>query len=169
MKSIFTFLAFFSLLASATAQQKTTKKNIPDKYIITESKYNGVDQTAYDLDREGFFSFMELDDSGKLQLVNGSVVYDDFSYGPISKIEHTKSVETDEEYSSDTFKFKWNYSNSYDNVTGYATVKFSRIFKPQGTIFTMTIILPNLDFIEYSGYLEGTVNFDRLNATNAKM
>jgi len=168
MKSIFTLFAF-ALFSTVTAQQKTAKGKTPDKYIITESKYNGVDQTAYDLDREGFFAFIELEGSVKIHLVNSSEVYDDFSYGPISKIEYSKSVETDEEYGSDTFNFKWNYRNSYDDVNGYATVKFKRVFKPQGTIFQMNIILPNLDLIEYSGYLEGTVNFDRLNAINAKM
>lgn len=169
MKKIFTFLAFFYLLASATAQQKNSKKTSPDRYIITESKFNEVDNTEFDLGREGFLSFIELCDTGELNLVNSSAINEDFSYGPISKFEFSKSEETKEEYRNDTFEFKWHYYNSYDDVSGYASAKLIRVFKPQGTIFTLVIVLSNLDVIEYSGHVEGTVNFDRLNATNSKL
>ena len=105
MKKIFTFLAFFYLLASATAQQKNSKKTTSYRYIITESKFNEVDNTEFDLDREGFLSFIELSDTCELNLVNSSAINEDFSYGPISKFEFSKSEETKEEYRNDTFEF----------------------------------------------------------------
>lgn len=169
MKSIFGLLAFFSLLVSATAQQKTSKKTTPVRYIITESKINEVDRTEFDLNREGFLSFVELKETGEFNLVNSSAINDEFSYGPISKLEFSETEETEEEYRSDTVEFNWHYYNSYDDVSGYASVKLIRVFKPQGIIFTMIIVLTNLDVIEYSGYVEGSVNFDKLNYINSKM
>jgi hypothetical protein len=163
MKSFIILPVFYFFLVSATAQQKTSKKTNPYRYIITESKINETDNTAFDLDREGFLTFINLEDTDDLYLVNDSKVYDTFSYGPISKIERKETFETNELFASDTFIFKWHFRNSYDEKSGYASVKFIRIFKPQGTIFSMYIVLPNLDLIEYSGYIEGSVNFDRLN------
>jgi hypothetical protein len=162
MKSLFTLFAFALVFTTATAQQKKAEKSSPSKYIITESKRNEVDQTEFDLDREGFFMFMELDEPGTLHMINSSAVYDAFSYGPISKIEHTETEETEELFASDNFDFKWHYSNTYDDNTGYATVNLKKVYKPQGIVFYLTMILPNLDILEYTGFIKGSVNFANL-------
>jgi hypothetical protein len=168
MKSILTFL-FLSAVLTLSAQQNSTKKEQSKKYIITESKINEVDNTAFDLDREGFLTFVELEDDDNLYLVNDSQVYEGFTYGKISKIEHSNTEETAEDYQSDTFDFMWNHNNSYDDVTGYASVRLTKIYKPQGIIFTMLIVYANLDLLEYSGYIEGSINFDRLKSSSSKI
>jgi hypothetical protein len=162
MKQLLSILTLALVFSSALAQQKKTEKSSPAKYRITESKYNEVDHTAIDLNRGGFFMFLDLDETGELHLLNLSDESEEYSYGLISKIEQTSSVETADTYASENFEFKWNYFNTYDEKNGYATVSLTKIFKPQGTIFTLTMVLSNLDIIEYSGYVEGTVDFKKL-------
>jgi hypothetical protein len=82
------------------------------------------------------------------------------SYGIISELIHTSTAETGKEYATDSFSFKWTYSNSYDNNQGTATVKLVKIEKPGGKAFTLKIIPENLDLLEYTGYMEGSLKLD---------
>lgn len=82
------------------------------------------------------------------------------SYGEISELTHSATSETGKEYASDSFSFKWAYSNSYDNHQGTATVKLVKIDKPGGKAFTLKIIPETLDLLEYTGYMEGSLNLD---------
>ena len=118
------------------------------------------DLTWFDTEREGYFIFIELDN--QLNLCNMSANNDDYSFGTILDIKSEKTEETDDTYESATYKFRWKYYNTYDDETGYANINFEKIYKPQGTIFKLTMILPNLDVYIYKGYMEGTLDFDKL-------
>ena len=36
----------------------------------------------------------------------------------------------------------------------------TKIYKPQGVAFTLKMVLPNLDILEYKGYMEGSLDFN---------
>ena len=149
-----------SLNVFAQKSKKKEKEELPARYIITESTLNNKDLTWFDTEREGYFIFIELDN--QLNLCNMSANNDDYSFGTILDIKSEKTEETDDTYESATYKFRWKYYNTYDDETGYANINFEKIYKPQGTIFKLTMILPNLDVYIYKGYMEGTLDFDKL-------
>ena len=161
MKNLITLLlaAFISVIYNSNASEQ---QKVIAKFIITESTSNGYDQTEWDLKRGGYFAFY-ISDGNEFCLANVSKNTKDQSYGAISGMQSETISETDDSYESQIFTFRWKYFNTYNDKTGYARIALSKIFKPQGTIFTLRMVLPNLDVLEYKGYMEGTLdlsNFD---------
>jgi hypothetical protein len=129
------------------------------KFNITESTINNYDNTQFDIERGGYFTFYE-NANRKLCLANVSENWNQQSYGQLLNLTEKTYNETSTSYKISIFSCRWKYYNSYDNNSGYATIQFSKTYKPQGVVFTLTMILPNLDKISYVGYMEGSLNFD---------
>ena len=148
IKLLFTFFAF-----SVSAQQE-----ILAKFAITESTENGRDNTAFDLERGGYFVVYKKD--SETFLANVASVWNQQSYGKLYQLKAETIAETQTQYKTDIFNFRWKFYNSYDDETGYATIKMIKIYKPQGIIFNLEMILPNLDVLTYHGYMESSLNFN---------
>ncbi|OWK73100.1 hypothetical protein CBW16_10060 [Flavobacteriaceae bacterium JJC] len=147
LKILFIFLAIPLL-----GQQKTLAK-----FTITESTENGKDNTAFDIERGGYFVIYQKD--SELYLANVANVWKQQSFGRILNLEVETLEETENEFQADVFNFRWKYFNDYDERTGYATIRLSKIYKPQGVLFTLKMVLPNLDVLTYKGYMEGSLDF----------
>lgn len=135
------------------------QQTIVAKFIIQTAMRNHNDLSKFYTGNNAYFVFYITPDK---QVFFGSIVSkaDQQSYGAISELVHTSTPENDKEYATDTFSFKWAYSNSYDNKQGTATVKLVKIDKPGGTAFTIKIIPDTLDLLEYTGYMEGSLKLD---------
>jgi len=157
MKSKLLLLLFtigFSSLC--TAQDQTTLA----KFVIQDARNNGVDVTPVYLDVGGYIVFYENKFS-QLYMANVMSKRNTQSYGRLYSVKHEKIPETDTEYEADIFDFRWSYINDYDRKKGTAQVRLVKIFKPAGVAFQCTIIPENLDVIEYKGYMEGSINFEK--------
>jgi hypothetical protein len=81
------------------------------------------------------------------------------SFGRLYSSEHASLKESYDKYKADIFYFNWRYINDYDSKKGTAKVRLVKIYKPQGVIFSCTVIPEDLDVLEYKGYMNGTLDF----------
>ena len=152
MKRLLTIMMLgFSLFTHAQKQEDLAK------FRITEAKNNGNDITQYYYERKQYFVFY-LNEAKDLCLANVSGTNNDQSYGKILSLEEESKNETDETYKTDIFNFRWKYHNTYDKDNGYATISFSKIYKPTGVVFNMKMVTQRLDVVVFNGYMEGTLN-----------
>lgn len=131
------------------------------KFIITDASVNKSDVTETYLDAGGYIVFY-TNSEGNFHMANVMSKRDTQSFGRLYSSEHSKLKETYEKYEADIFYFNWRYTNDYDSKKGTAKVKLVKIYKPQGIIFSCTIIPEDLDVLEYKGYMDGSVDFSRL-------
>lgn len=150
------FLLFIFLLFTSTfyAQQKVIAK-----FIITDAKKNGIDETPYLLKAGAVTVFYTADNDGLLYMANVFTKDNTQSFGPIYSSQSTKNAESNSSFKTDVATFNWHYINDYNDKSGTAKVKFTKIYKPQGIAFELRIIPENLDLIVYKGYMEGTIDF----------
>ena len=151
MKLIKVLCIFFAM--SLFGQQETLAK-----FSITESTANGKDNTTFDIDRGGYFVIYKKD--YKLFLANVSAAWNQQSYGVIHQLKGETLEESKNQFKADIFNFRWKFYNDYDDKTGYATIRMTKVYKPQGVYFTLKMILPNLDILNYKGYMEGSLDFN---------
>jgi hypothetical protein len=153
MKSL--WILFSSLVFSICAwgQQETLAR-----FRITEAKLGNTDASQYYFNRKQYFAFYVNEDK-EMMMANVSGTTDEQSYGRLYSMDMKEEEETDQHYKTQTFSFRWNYHNNYDKETGYASVALIKIYKPQGVIFVLRMVLPNLEVSEYKGYMEGTIDF----------
>lgn len=128
-------------------------------FRITEATSNGIDKSQWYFERKQYFAFY-TDLQGQLCLANVSGISDEQSYGKLFPISVHKEPETSETYEVAIFRFRWKYNNSYNKNAGYATVELTKVFRPNGVIFVLKMVLPNLDVDVYKGYMEGSVNLE---------
>lgn len=148
-----TTILLLSFSIEVYSQKRTTSQS-PQKYIIIESKVNGVDNTAFEFDRKSCKIITEFGNSGRFFLLYDSKVYTDYSYGPISNIPFLKDEKNNGKVETDTLKFNWHYHNTYNDVSGNSDITLIREIKPSQTTFKMYMILPSKEIREYSGYAE---------------
>ena len=153
MKAFFTLLLLLPIIVFA--QQQTLAK-----FVINDASFNSRDVTETYLDAGGYIVFYTNDD-GQLFMANVMSKRDTQSFGRLYSSEHNSLKETYDKYEADVFYFKWRYVNDYDSKKGTATVKFVKIYKPQGITFTCTIIPEDLEVLVYKGYMNGTIDFSR--------
>lgn len=140
-------------------QSKAQNQEELARFRITEAILNGNDITQWYFDRKQFIVFYK-NKAKDLCMANVSGINDDQSYGTLSSFTHEKLKETDKSYQVDIFNFRWKYYNSYDDNTGYATVVFTKVYKPQGVLFTIKMVQANLDVLILKGYMEGSLNLN---------
>lgn len=140
-------------------EQSEAQQKVIGKFIISDATINGIDATETYLSAGGYIAFYTTGD-GNLYMTNiMSKRRNSQSYGRMFAAESKKVNETYENYEAHIFYFKWRYTNTYDKKRGTATVKFIKVYKPQGVAFVCTIIPENLDVCVYKGYMEGTLDF----------
>ena len=156
MKKIFitvTFLMSISIISNAQKQEDLAK------FIITEATSNGNDISQWYFQRKQFLIFYN-NKEGQLCLADVSGINDDQSYGRVYSLKSESMNETETSYKVDVFSFRWRYFNSYNSETGYATLLLTKIYKPAGVIFSIKMVLSNLDVLKIKGYMEGTLNLN---------
>lgn len=145
-------LVFFCTQTSMGQEQKELAK-----FYVTHATQNKRDITEWALKNRIFTVFYLTDNN--LCMANVSENSDEQSWGEIWGLKDETKEEIDTEYKTDIFYFNWNYSNSYDNKTGTCKVQLLKIYKPQGIVSILRMISESLDIIEYTGYMEGSVDF----------
>lgn len=139
--------------STSFGQQKTLAE-----FIITDASFNNEDNTEIILE-QGAYSVFYTTNDGNLYMANVWKKNNSQSYGRLYASERKKLKETYETYEADIFYFKWRYINDYDTKKGTASIKFIKIYKPQGLTFSLTIIPESLDVIIYKGNMEDSLDF----------
>jgi len=129
------------------------------KFIITDATLNGEDITPTLVMNKSFTVFYTYKGSEELYMANYFREDDSQSFGLLYDSKLEEFEETDDEYKTEVLTSSWRYINDYDEKKGTAKIKFTKIYKPQGIIFELTIIPENLDFLVYKGYMEGSLDF----------
>jgi hypothetical protein len=154
MRKFLTTLILTTTLSLAFGQQKTLAK-----FIISDATDNKEDVTETAL-LTGQYLVFYTTAQGELYMANvRPKIQNSQSYGRLYAAETKSLNETYETYKADIFYFRWRYINDYDSKKGTATVKFMKIYKPQGVTFILTMIPENLDVLIYKGYMEGSLDF----------
>jgi len=139
------------------------EQEILAKFTITKALKNGVDITRTIEKAAAYTVFYSNPNNDLIYMANVWPNSNSQSYGPMYSVENKSFKETYETNKADFFAFNWKYKNDYDNKSGIADVEVIKIYKPEGISFTVKIIPENLDIIIYSGFMEGTVNFENYN------
>lgn len=148
------------IVSGLTINAQSTDQNIIAKFIILDVTDNGRTRIMKD---EAFFVFYQNGD-GKIYLANVWPDAGSQSYGPIYRISEEEAEETMDTYKTFTSYFNWSYANSYDDNRGTAKIALTKVYKPQGIIFSLAMITEDLDVSVYKGYMENSLNleyFDR--------
>lgn len=127
------------------------------RFYVTHASYNGSDITEWAVNRKVFTVFYITND--ELYMANVSDATNEQSWGKTWGFKNETKEETAKDYKVDIFYFNWNYSNSYDSKKGTCKVQFLKIYKPQGIVSKLRLITESLDVTEYTGYMEGSLNF----------
>jgi hypothetical protein len=152
MKSILILSLSLVFSICAIGQQKTLAR-----FRIMEAKIGNSDVSQAYYTQKQFFAFY-VNEKKELLMANVSGTSDDQSYGRLYSMELKEEKETDTHYETQVFSFRWNYHNNYDKETGYASVVLIKILKPQGVVFVLRMVTPNLEVSEYKGYMEGSLD-----------
>lgn len=145
-------LALFS--SSAIAQQEVVAT-----FIIKQAKHNNLNVSQTYLEENAYLAFYTSDGDGELYMSNCRPVSGTQSFGTVSNFETNEFEETNERHAFEVYTFRWHFQNDYSLESGTADVMLTKVFKPQGTTFTMEITTPELDKIEYKGFM-GDVSYD---------
>lgn len=131
------------------------------KFIVTNAKYNGQDITQQIVNQGGAYTVI-YSVGEETYMANYMEKQESQSWGKIYDLTSNKTEETSTSYEMDVFKFSWNYQNSYDSETGTCKCTLTKIYKPQGVVSVLKMVTEKLDVIEYTGYLDGSVDIDNL-------
>lgn len=140
-------IVFYFILLEFSAQGQFSDSV---SYFIKNGKVNHVDCTEYYINRGQRLNFYhnELDE---LCFRNITADGSEYSYGKVSEIQIKETKEN--KCKVENISFCWNFYNSYDNESGYATVCIKRINLLYGVEFFVKIKVDNKkNFIEFYGY-----------------
>jgi hypothetical protein len=127
------------------------------KFIVTSAKENGVDITQSVVNCGAYTVFYSVGDN--TYMANYWEKQNTQSWGTIYGITSETTPETSTSYKTDEFNFSWNYQNSYDSKTGTCKCVLTKIYKPQGVVSVLKMVTEGLDVIEYTGYMDGSLDF----------
>lgn len=156
-------LSRFDAPANSTSSKKDSKSDeqkVIAKFIVTNAKENGTDITYQVVNQGGAYTvFYSVGE--QTYMANYMQKHDTQSWGPIYDFNKKTTPETTTSYETQEYSFSWNYSNSYDSKTGTCKCVLTKIVKPQGIVSVLKMVTESLDVIEYTGYMEGTVDFSK--------
>ena len=145
-----------NLNSKLQAQENENHQETFAKFIITNGTVNGEDITPRLINEKPYFVIYRIIKTNDLCMANFCQTSNSQSSGSIYSILKKRIEANDENYQIDTLNFKWDYSNTYDEVKGTANVELSKVFTPEGVYFTMNILPENSDVLVYKGYMEET-------------
>lgn len=119
------------------------------KYYVTEAIINDEDYSDCYLENGQFLTFYQNED-GVTCFLNSTREKDEFSCGRISGLK-SEEIEEDETF-GELITFRWYYHNSYDLDSGYALVSLKKLYRENGTEFSIKIITQKLHIIMFSGF-----------------
>lgn len=154
---IFVIVVVLFALKFGYAQSQETSM----KMTILDAKLSGTNVSDWYLERKQFLTIYTNSDD-EVCFANVSAVNDEQSFGEIFGLEVEDTAETDSTYQGKDLIFSWKYNNTYNSKEGTARIRINLIYKPQGVVFHCNMILENLDIIEYTGYVEGTLDTSKL-------
>lgn len=150
---LFAWLAFL-LPTMAFAQESTTHA----KFIIQDARVNNNDISEQFVKEGAYLVIYTNKGENKIYFANINPKQGSQSFGHIFDTHSESTEQSQTHYKNDVFKFKWSYTNDYDNKLGTATVKLVKVHKEAGIAFTCTIIPENLDVMIFKGYMEGSLS-----------
>ncbi len=146
---IFILLVSFSSYSSAQNQEKLFELR------ILEFDNNGVDYTTWIAERKQSFIFYKNEGEEYLANYCNTCTDNTQSYGRVYNFKEIDSgKETDKRYAFSHLTFTWRYFNNYDNKSGSADMSLFIIHKPNGSTFTLKMILSSMEVLIYKGYIE---------------
>lgn len=154
MKRLIILVLLFTLNL-VHAQQKVLYK-----IILSDVTINGVNASNKYLEENGYLVFYVQED-GSPALANVMVKSETQSYGNIFSIQNDVMEEGTDNYKAEMLKFKWGYVNSYNNKSGTASIDLLKVYKPQGIVCILTMVLENLNVLVFKGYEEGSLNINK--------
>lgn len=151
-----TFFLFILLLIAFVTSSGQEQKEIA-RFYVTHATQNGYDISESVLSMKMYTVFYTIGD--ELYMANVSDNEDSQSYGKIFDFKSKNYPETSDEFAYFVATFHWNYTNTYDTQRGTCVVEFTKIYKPQGIVSALKMITESLDVIEYTGVMEGSLDF----------
>jgi len=143
---------FFSIIAfsvSISAQTETIST-----YKVTNYSIDGVKYDNVALDEDLALSFYLCDDD-QLCLANEFRKTNSQSYGGVFGLKSSQIEETDSTYASDVFQFTWDFANTYDAVTGKASVTMTQVYIGNTIkLIAQIVVLETNQVLDFVGYLE---------------
>lgn len=131
------------------------------KFIIQDARRNKVDVTTKFVETNAYVVVYKTKE-GETYMAVVMDKDETQSFGRIFNMEEVqKTPETDKEYQSEVYNFRWSYKNSYDNKKGTARVRLTKIYKPLGVMFITVVIPEDLEIMEFKGYMEGTIGYGK--------
>ena len=128
------------------------------KYIITRSVHDDMDLTNFELRRGGELIF-EFDNQQLVKFINYSSIDKTSSFGSVYalKVDTLKDKDYPKNYT--WTRFKWNFKNDYDSITGTADIDLLLKETVYESRFYLKMVIPKMNSVtEYWGYKEGTKN-----------
>ena len=153
MKGILTIILFTLGLQLGFSQQE-----IVATFIIKQAKHNEVNVSQSYTDDNAYLAFYTSDGDGELYMSNCRPIPNTQSFGLITNLETEEYEETQDHFSFQIYTFRWHFQNNYDSNSGSADVVLTKVFKPQGTTFTMEITTADLNVLEYKGIMGSGLN-----------
>jgi hypothetical protein len=127
------------------------------KFIITDVQINKVDATKSFTDDGAYIAFYTVDGKPQEFMTNYHERSNTQSFGAMYDLSSEENQATDTSYKTQSYTFRWSYTNTYDGKSGTATVHMLMIFKPLGVAFKITMLPENLDLIVIKGFEDGTL------------
>lgn len=124
-------------------------------YKVTNYTANGEKMDELALKKDIALAFL-YDDDGNLIFANCWRKSDSYSHGRVYSFKKTSSGEESEtKHKSEVYLFTWKYQNTYDDETGEASVRFTKVFIGSVVKFQCEIVsIKDNSTLVLKGYLE---------------
>lgn len=127
--------------------------NVIAKFVIQKATVNGKDYSEHYVTNEACLVVYTEKDSKEIFFANYLPLSKSISTGTMINPELSSKAATSTSYKTQTSKFKWSFSNSYDNIKGIADVHLLKIYTNEGTSFSCTISSKDT-FLKFTGQME---------------
>lgn len=161
-KTIFLIVFFVFLMVLKSFGQLQRQKLVHDKYVINYALIDGVDLTKEYMLMDAFITFFYLEDDERiLFMANICPNAESMSYGAMLLQDFRKFDKVEEFCAMDFYQFDWYYLNTYDEDSGVAEVRFIIFYYPEGTQFSMEILLEDSQrSLIFKGFLDNDVFYN---------
>lgn len=132
---------------------KESETTVIAKFVIQKATVNGEDYSQYYIDNEACLLIFTEKESKEIYFANYLPLKKSMSVGIMIEPELNTTASTATNYKTQTTKFKWSFTNSYDNVKGMADVHLLKIYTEDGTSFSCTISSKS-NFLKFTGQMQ---------------